>query len=80
MNHPIMFLDRNLVSASFSYLLEFLREKKLVIAIISLHLKKLIRLFYLHCTLVRRNSNKENLKLIKNTFSNESGNPKSLKI
>ena len=43
--------------------------------------KKLIKLSYLHCS--RKNvagkSNKENLKVIKNTLPDKSGNPESLK-
>ena len=43
--------------------------------------KKLIKLFYLHCSCkkVVENSNKENLKVIKNTLPNKSVNPESLK-
>ena len=43
--------------------------------------KKLIKLSYLHCSsknLVGK-SNKENLKVIKNTLPDKSGNPESLK-
>ena len=45
-------------------------------------LKKPIKLFYLHycCKKVVEKSNKENLKVIKNTFPNKSENPVSLKI
>ena len=44
-------------------------------------IKKLIKLFYLHCSRkkVDENSNKENLKLDENTLLNKSGNPESLK-
>ena len=44
-------------------------------------IKKLIKLFYLHCTCkkVVETSNKENLKVIKNTFPNKSGNSENLK-
>ena len=44
-------------------------------------IKKLIKLFYLHCSCkkVVEKSNKENLKVIKNTLPNKSGNPESLK-
>ena len=43
-------------------------------------IKKLIKLFYLHCSCkkVVEKSNKENLKVIKNTSPNKSGNPESL--
>ena len=64
MNHPIMFLDRD-------------NKTKLVPAII----KKLIKLFYFRCyckKLVEK-SNKENLKVIKNTLPIKSGNPESIK-
>ena len=45
-------------------------------------IKKPIKLFYLHycCKKVVEKSNKENLKVIKNTFPNKSENPESLKI
>ena len=44
-------------------------------------IKKLIKLFYLHCSCkkVVEESNKENLKVIKNTLPNKWGNPESLK-
>ena len=44
-------------------------------------IKKLIKLFYLHCTCkkVVETSNKENLKVIKNTLPNKSGNSENLK-
>ena len=45
-------------------------------------IKKLIKLFYLHCSSkkVVEKSNKENLKVIKNTlWPNKSGNLESLK-
>ena len=40
-----------------------------------------MKLFYLHwsCKNVVEKSNKENLKVIKNTLPNKSGNPESLK-
>ena len=41
-------------------------------------IKKLIKLFYLYFS-CKEKSNKENLKVIKNTLSNKSGNPESLK-
>ena len=43
-------------------------------------IKKLIKLFYLHCSSknLDEKSNKENLKGIKNTLRNKSGNPKCL--
>ena len=43
-------------------------------------IKKLIKLFYLHCSYkkVVEKSNKENLKVIKNTLPNKSGNPENL--
>ena len=43
-------------------------------------IKKLIKLFYLHCSCkkVVEKLNKENLKVIKNTSPNKSGNPESL--
>ena len=52
-----------------------------ITVIISLYYKKLIKLFYLlfSCERVAENSNWENLKLIKNTLPNKSGNPESLK-
>ena len=81
MNHPITFLER-VVSANFFFLL----FRALVTVITSLHYKE-TKLFYLHCsckkevqiTLFEKKSNKENLKVIKNTLSNISGNPESLK-
>ena len=44
-------------------------------------IKKLIKLFYIDCPSKRviNKSNKENLKVIKNTLPNKSGNPESLK-
>ena len=44
-------------------------------------IKKLFKLFYLHCfsEKVVEKSNKENLKVIKNTLPNKSGNPERLK-
>ena len=44
-------------------------------------MKKLIKLFYLHCSCkeVVEKSNKEYLKVIKNTLPNKSGNPANLK-
>ena len=44
-------------------------------------IKKLIKLFYLQCCYkkVVEKSGKENLKMIKNTLPNKSGNPKNLK-
>ena len=44
-------------------------------------IKKLIKLFYLLFSYERvaEKSNKENLKVIKNTLPNKSGNPESLK-
>ena len=44
-------------------------------------MNKLIKLFYLHCPCknVVEKSNLENLKGIKNTLPNKSGNPESLK-
>ena len=90
MNHPIMFLDggnkTKIVPASFSYFLKLLWEKNKFqlkkcdgfhysfrLSII----KKLIELFYLHCFYkkVVEKSNKENLKVIKITLPNKSGNP-----
>ena len=43
-------------------------------------MKKLIKLFYLLCSceIVAEKSNYENLKVIKNTLPNKSGNPESL--
>ena len=40
-----------------------------------------MKLFYLHssCKKAVEDTNKENLKVIKNTSPNKSGNPKSLK-
>ena len=83
MNHSIKFLDRDnktkLVPASFSYISE------LVIVINNLFnlsiIKKLIKLYYLHrsCKNIVEKSNKDNLKVIKNTLPNKSGNPESLK-
>ena len=80
----------NRVLASFFFLLfrTLMREKfnlKSVIVINSrfnLYIKKkLVRLLYLHCSCkkVVQKWNKENLRLIKNTLSNKSGNPESLK-
>ena len=80
-----------LVPASFSYFLEllFMREEenfnlKSVMVInnrfnLSI-IKKMIKLLYLHCSCkkVNKKSNKKNLKVIKNTFPNKSGNPESL--
>ena len=44
-------------------------------------MKKLIKLFYLHCSCKKivEKSNQENLKVIKNTLPNKPGNPESLK-
>ena len=44
-------------------------------------IKKLIKLFYLYCSCkkVVEKSNNENLKVIKNTLPNKSGNPENLK-
>ena len=44
-------------------------------------IKKLSKLFYLHfsCKKVAETSSKENLKAIKNTLPNKSGNPENLK-
>ena len=46
-------------------------------------INKLIKLSFLHCSCsckkVAEDSNKENLKVIKNTLPNKSGNPESLK-
>ena len=44
-------------------------------------IKKLIKLFYLHfsCKKVVEKSNKENLRVITNTFPNKSGNPERLR-
>ena len=80
-NHPIMLLDRynktKLVPSSFSYFLELLRKKinsslKIVIVINVINflhvIKKLIKLFYLHCFILEK-SNKENLKVIRNTLN-----------
>ena len=79
-----MFLERHkktkLMPASFSYFLELLWSLQSLCTI-----KKLIKLFYLHCSykkevqISRKNSNKENLKVIKNTLPNISGNPESIK-
>ena len=73
-----------MIAASFSYFLELLLEKNKFqfkkyrkISII----KELIKLSYLNCScrnLVGK-SNEENLKMIKNTFPNKSGNSGSLK-
>ena len=41
-------------------------------------IKKLIKLFYLHCS-GKKVVEKENLKVIKNTLPNKSGNTESLK-
>ena len=83
MNHSIKFLDRDnktkLVPASFSYISE------LVIVINNLFnlsiIKKLIKPYYLHCSCknIVEKSNKDNLKVVKNTLPNKSGNPESLK-
>ena len=44
-------------------------------------IKELIKLFYLNCSYVEvvEKSNEENIKVIKNTRPNNSGNPESLK-
>ena len=44
-------------------------------------IKKLIKLHCLHCSYKKavEDSNKENLKVIKNTLLNKSGNPENLK-
>ena len=84
----IMFLEGDnktkLVAASF---LELVKKKwKInfnlkIVVIINNHFNKLIKLFYLHCSCkkVVEKWNKENLKIIKNTLPNKSGNPESLK-
>ena len=84
----IMFLEGDnktkLVAASF---LELVKKKwKInfnlkIVVIINNHFNKLIKLFYLHysCKKVVEKWNKENLKIIKNTLLNKSGNPGSLK-
>ena len=83
MNYPIMFLDRDnkpkLVPASFLLCITFMSGKQTLSACI---IKKLLKLFYLHCSCkkVLRKSNKENLKVIKNTLPNKSGYPENLKI
>ena len=73
-----------MIAASFSYFLELLLEmnkfqfkKYRKISFI----KELIKLSYLYCSCrkVVEKSNEENLKVIKNTFPNKSGNPGSLK-
>ena len=73
-----------MIAASFSYFLELLLEKNKFqfkkyrkISFI----KELIKLSYLYCSCrkVVEKSNEENLKVIKNTFPNKSGNPGSLK-
>ena len=89
MNHPIMFLDRDnktkLMPASFSCERKRSFNLKIVIAISNCYnlfiIKKLVELFYLHrsCKKVVEKSNKENLKVIKNTLPNKSGKPESLK-
>ena len=75
MNHPVMFLDRDnktkLVPASYFTFKNSSERKKKVI--INNHfnfsiIKKLIKLFYLHCSRekVVEKQNKENLKVITN--------------
>ena len=88
MNHPINFLERDnkakLVADSF-YKRKINFTLKSVIIInncVNLSIiKKLIKLFYLHCSCekVVQISNKKSLKVIKNTLSNKSENPESLK-
>ena len=84
----IMFLEGDnktkLVAASF---LELVKKKwKInfnlkIVVIINNHFNKLSKLFYLHCSCkkVVEKWNTENLKIIKNTLLNKSGNPGSLK-
>ena len=95
MNHPIIFLDRDnktkLVPASFSFFLENSCGRKINInlkRVIVINnrfnlsiVKELLELLYLHCSSkkVAQKSNKENLKVIRNTLPNKSGNVESLK-
>ena len=79
MNHPIMLLDRD-----NKIKLELLREKnkfELKNCFNLYIIKKLIKLFQLHCSRkkVDEKSNKENLKLDENSLLNKSANPESLK-
>ena len=87
MNHPktcqtqcqILFLTfKNFYEREINFGL----KSVIVITIQSLYtIKKLIKLFYLHCSCkkVVKISNRENLKVIKNTLANKSGNLKNFK-
>ena len=77
-----LFFLQNSCGRKISFNLRIVIRKKAInnrfnLAII----KKLIKLFYIHCPYKRvvNKLNKENLKVIKNTLPNKSGNPESLK-